>query len=139
LFVLAGLGSIAYLSVQVGGLAHEGGFELYAYFNEIGGLAERAPVKISGVKMGQVSGVELDPESLRARVTLDLDPRFELSADTSAAVSTEGLLGNKFVSLDPGGEDDLLRHGEQIGFTEDAISIESTIRKLVHNTGLEDE
>ena len=74
LFVLVGLGAVGYLSLQVGGLNYKGpgGFILYASFDEIGGLSARAPVTISGVKVGQVSSIELD-EDLRARVTLDLD------------------------------------------------------------------
>jgi phospholipid/cholesterol/gamma-HCH transport system substrate-binding protein len=69
LFVLAGLASIAYLSVQVGGVQGARGFHLYATFDQIGGLRTRAPVVISGVQVGQVSSIELDPY-LRARVDL---------------------------------------------------------------------
>ena len=97
LFVLAGLGAIGYLSIQVGGLSYTGprGFILYASFDEIGGLKARAPVSISGVKVGQVTGVQLD-DLLRARVRLDLDPNIELPIDSSAAIRTAGLLGEEF-------------------------------------------
>jgi len=139
LFVLAGLGAIAYLSIQVGGLSYKGpgGLELFASFDEIGGLAERAPVAISGVKVGQVSRVELDPQ-LRARVTLDLDSSLVLPVDTAASIRTSGLLGDQFIALEPGGEVQLLKSGEEIGFTESALSIERLIGKFVNNAGLDD-
>ena len=140
LFVLAGLGAIAYLSIQVGGLSYKGpgGLELIASFDEIGGLAARAPVAISGVKVGQVARVELDPQ-LRARVTLDLDSSLALPVDTTASIRTAGLLGDQFIALEPGGEEELLKSGEEIGFTESALSIERLIGKFVNNAGLDTE
>jgi phospholipid/cholesterol/gamma-HCH transport system substrate-binding protein len=140
LFVLAGLGAIAYLSIQVGGLSYKGpgGLELVASFDEIGGLAARAPVAISGVKVGQVARVELDPQ-LRARVTLDLDSSLALPVDTTASIRTAGLLGDQFIALEPGGEEQLLKSGEEIGFTESALSIERLIGKFVNNAGLDNE
>jgi phospholipid/cholesterol/gamma-HCH transport system substrate-binding protein len=138
LFVLVGLAAIAYLSVQVGGLSGPRGFHLYATFDQIGGLTPRAPVVISGVEVGQVSSIGLD-EDLRARVELDLDPSLELSIDTSASIMTEGVLGNKFVALEPGGEEELLQSGEEIAFTESAVLLERLIGKFVNDAGLDEE
>ena len=140
LFVLVGLGAIAYLSIQVGGLTYKGpgGFRLIAAFDDIGGLRPRAPVMIAGVKIGQVSAIDLDP-MLRARVVLDLDPSLDLSVDTRAAIRTSGLLGDQFIALEPGGEEESLKSGEEISFTDSAISIEGLIGKFVHNAGLEEE
>jgi phospholipid/cholesterol/gamma-HCH transport system substrate-binding protein len=140
LFVLAGLGAIAYLSIQVGGLSYKGpgGLELIASFDEIGGLAVRAPVAISGVKVGQVSRIKLDPQ-LRARVTLDLDPTLELPVDTRASIRTSGLLGDQFIALEPGAEEELLKPGEEIAFSDSALSIERLIGKFVNNAGLDEE
>jgi phospholipid/cholesterol/gamma-HCH transport system substrate-binding protein len=139
LFVLAGLAALAYLSIQVGGLSYKGpgGFELVATFDEIGGLATRAPVAISGVKVGQVSRIELAPD-LRARVTLDLDSSLKLPIDTSAAIRTSGLLGDQFIALEPGAEETLLKSGEEIDRTESALSLERLIGKFVNNAGLDD-
>lgn len=140
LFVLAGLAAIGYLTIQVGGLSYKGpgGLKLYAAFDEIGGLRPRAPVSISGVKVGQVASVELD-EFLRARVTLDLDPNLELSVDSAAEIRTEGVLGDQFVALEPGAEEELLGSGDEIAFTRDAISIERLVGKFVNDGGLERE
>ena len=140
LFVLVGLAALAYLTFQVGGLSYKvpGGFELYASFDDIGGLKERAPISISGVKVGQVTSVELD-DLLRARVKLDLDPNLELPVDSAARILTSGLLGDQFVALEPGAEEDMLQPGDEIEFTESALSIERLIGKFVNDAELEEE
>jgi phospholipid/cholesterol/gamma-HCH transport system substrate-binding protein len=137
LFVLAGLFSVAYLSFQLGGLTYNGptGFALVAVFDDVGGLSSRSPVVISGVKVGQVTRIELD-DDLRARVFLDLDPSLELPVDTMAAIRTSGLLGDQFVALEPGAEDELLRSGEVVGYTESAVNLDKLIGKLVHGDAL---
>ena len=135
LFVLIGLAAIGYLSLQVGGISTSGGLELHATFNQIGGLAERAPVVISGVKVGKVKRIELSDE-LRASVTLDVDAKLQLPVDTSASIRTAGLLGNQFIELEPGAEDTLLQSGGEIALTESALSIEKLVGSLVHNAGL---
>jgi phospholipid/cholesterol/gamma-HCH transport system substrate-binding protein len=137
-FVLIGLAALGYLSLQVGGLATQGGLELHATFDQIGGLAERAPVVISGVKVGKVTKIEL-AEDLRARVTLDVDAALELPSDTSASIRTAGLLGDQFIELQPGAEDALLAPGGEIAMTESALSIESLVGSLVHDAGLGDD
>lgn len=140
LFVLAGLAALAYISIQVGGMAYTGpgGLRVYASFEEVGGLRTRAPIAIAGVKVGQVSDIELDPD-LRARVTLDLDPSLRLPVDSSARIVTSGLLGDQFIALEPGAEEDILQSGDEIDFTESAISLESLIGKFVNDAGLEEE
>lgn len=140
LFVAGGLAAIAYLSLQVGGLSYkgDGGLQLVASFDEIGGLRERAPVAIAGVTVGQVIGIELD-ETLRAKVTIDIDSGLELPIDSSAAIRTSGVLGDQFIALEAGGEDELLKSGEEIEFTENALSLERLIGKFVQNSGIEEE
>ena len=95
LFVLAGLGAIAYLSMNVGGfsLRERGGLIVFGAFDETGGLKPRAPVVIAGVKVGQVDSISLG-QDFRARVQLDLDPNLKLPIDTSASIVTAGLLGD---------------------------------------------
>ena len=139
LFVLIGLASIGYLSIQVGGLYYSGpsGFKLIATFDEVGDLKPRAAVVIAGVKVGQVVSIELD-SILRARCELDIDPSLGLDVETSAAIMTAGLLGEKFVALEPGGSDEMLESGEEIGRTVSALSIENLVGKFVNDTGLEE-
>jgi phospholipid/cholesterol/gamma-HCH transport system substrate-binding protein len=136
LFVLAGLGAVAYLSLSVGGLSVRGpgGLTLFADFDEIGGLKPRAQVVISGVKVGQVASIALD-DNYRARVKLDLDARLKLPIDTSASIMTSGLLGDRYVSLQLGGESDVLKPGDRIAMTESAVVLERLIGKLVYGGG----
>jgi phospholipid/cholesterol/gamma-HCH transport system substrate-binding protein len=135
LFVLAGLGAIAWLSIRVGGVQYrgEGGLELRATFDELGGLRPRAPVVISGVRVGQVERIEL-ADDYRARVVIDVDARLRLPVDTSASIVTAGILGDRYVSLQPGGEEELLGPGDDIPFTESAVILERLIGRLVHQT-----
>jgi phospholipid/cholesterol/gamma-HCH transport system substrate-binding protein len=133
LFVLGGLGAIAYLSFSVGGLSYSGpgGLTIYAAFDQTGGLKARAPVVISGVKVGQVISIALD-SSFRARVAMDLDRRLKLPTDTTASIVTAGILGDRYVSLQLGGDAKLLATGDSISFTESAIILESLIGKFMY-------
>jgi phospholipid/cholesterol/gamma-HCH transport system substrate-binding protein len=139
MFVLGGLAAIAYLTFQVGGISWKvpGGLTLYATFDDIGGLKERAPVSISGVKVGQVTAVKLDG-LMRARVTMDLSAGLELPTDTTAAIRTSGILGDQFIALEPGAEEDMLQSGEEITLTESALSLERLVGKFVNDADLEE-
>jgi len=139
IFVLVGLASIGYLSIQMGGLYYSGpsGFKLIATFDEVGDLKPRAAVVIAGVKVGQVVSIQLD-SILRARCELDIDPSLGLDVETSASIMTAGLLGEKFVALEPGGSDEMLESGEEIDRTVSALSIENLVGKFVNDTGLEE-
>jgi phospholipid/cholesterol/gamma-HCH transport system substrate-binding protein len=134
IFVMLGIGALAYLSLSVGGasLRRGGGLTLVADFDELGGLKPRAPVVISGVKVGQVRSVELG-QDYRARVTLDLQPGLELPSDTMASIVTSGLLGDRYISLQLGGDTQMLKSGDTLSFTESAVLLERLLGKLVHN------
>jgi len=138
LFVALGLATIAYLSIQVGGVSYagRGGLELHATFDQIGGLKPRAPVSVAGVTVGQVREIALD-DRLRARVTLEVEKDLALPVDSSAAIQTQGLLGDQYIALEPGGEEQLLKNGDEIEFTESSVSIERLIGKFVHDSGIE--
>lgn len=137
LFVLLGLLALAYLSLQVGGIELSQGEKivLEATFDDVGGLSARAPVRVAGVKIGQVSGIDLD-EDLRATVSLEVDADVGLSIDSSAAIRTAGLLGDQFIAVELGAEDDVLVDGEAFQFTESALSIEKLVGQLVHDAGV---
>ena len=139
LFVLVCLGTLAYLSLRVGGLEFGGATRivLHATFDDIGGLSVRAPVRIGGVKIGQVSAIDLD-EDLRAEVSLEVDADVGLSTDSAAAIRTAGLLGDQFISVELGAEDAVLEDGEEFTYTESAFSIDKLIGRLVHDAGVSD-
>lgn len=138
LFVLAGLGAIAYLSMNVGGfsLRRDGGLVVFAAFDQTGGLKARAPVVISGVKVGQVDSIELD-KNFRARVEMNLRRNLQVPTDTAASIVTAGLLGDRYISLQLGGEDKYLKSGDEITMTESAVILERLIGKLIHNTDVQ--
>ncbi len=83
-------------------------------------------------------GIELD-DDLRARVELDLDASLEIPVDSSAEIRTAGVLGDQFVALEPGAEDDLLQPGEEFARTVNALQLESLIGRFVNNAELEDD
>ncbi len=139
-FVFAALCAIAFLSFRVGGATWmtTGGLDVFATFSEIGGLKVRAPVEISGVRVGEVTDIRLDDE-YRARVDMDLDSNLRLPVDTSASIVTAGLLGDQYISLELGAEDAVLQAGDEISFTESAVILERLIGQVVHGTDVGDE
>ena len=139
LFVVIGLAAVAWMALRIGEspFADRGGLPLYATFDEISGLKPRAPVELAGVRVGRVLGIELD-EDYRARVALELDDRLEIPIDTSASIVTGGLLGDRYISLQLGGEMETLQPGEEIAFTESAVIFERLIGKVVDNLGASD-
>jgi phospholipid/cholesterol/gamma-HCH transport system substrate-binding protein len=133
-FVLIGLLAIAYLSFAVGGAAYggNGGLELKAAFDEIGGLTVRSPVVIGGVKVGTVDSIELG-EGFRPIVHMDIDASLQLPDDTSAAILTQGVLGDQYIGLQPGGSDELLKPGDSIEFTQSAVILERLIGRVLQS------
>ena len=139
LFVLLGLGTLAYLSLQVGGLeiGRKERIVLRATFDDIGGLSVRAPVRIAGVKIGEVSSIDLN-DDLRAVVSLEVESGLGLSIDSSAAIRTAGLLGDQFISVELGAEDAVMKDDEEFTFTESALSIDKLVGRLIHDAGVSD-
>jgi phospholipid/cholesterol/gamma-HCH transport system substrate-binding protein len=106
------------------------GYQVHAVFDRIDGLVRGNPVYLSGIEVGRVAELTLLPD-FRARVTLRLDPAIRLPMDTSAAVHTNGLFGSKFISLDPGGDDRKLAHGDRIVFTQDALIVSELLDLII--------
>ena len=106
---------------------------VFADFDQIGGLKPRAPVEISGVKVGQVESIALN-QDYRARVRMALRSNLELPVDTSASIVTAGLLGDRYVSLQLGGEEKNLKPGDDIRFTQSAVLLENLIGKFIYGS-----
>ena len=136
-FVLAGLLALGFLSMRVGGIStgELEGLTLYAHFDDIGGLTPRAKVTVSGVKVGRVKAISLD-EDYRAKVEFEVRSDLELTIDSTASIVTAGLLGDQYLSLQLGAEEEYLANGETLDFTESALGLERLIGKLIHNTGM---
>lgn len=132
-FVLLGLVCVAYLTIKLGRmeLFETKGFELTARFNSVSGLRVGADVEMAGVPVGRVAAITLDDDPARrqALVRLVLDRDLKLSTDTIASVKTSGLIGDKYINLQPGGLDDVLASGDTLEETESAVDLESLIGK----------
>lgn len=109
------------------------GYSVTAVFTGIGSLKEGADVRVSGIKVGSVLDLRIDPETYLAEVTMAVDNAIKLPLDTMAQVSTEGLLGGNYVRLDPGGEEDMIAPGGRLTYTQAAPDIIGLITQLVYN------
>jgi phospholipid/cholesterol/gamma-HCH transport system substrate-binding protein len=107
------------------------GIRLSARFDRIDGLAPGADVRIAGVRVGSVTGSRIDPETFGAEVTMVVDRSLRLPADTSAEITSEGLLGGKYVSLVPGGAEEVLADGGRITLTQGSISLEALLGRFI--------
>jgi phospholipid/cholesterol/gamma-HCH transport system substrate-binding protein len=128
-FVILGMVCLGYLSIRLGGVQVWGGdhYQVQAVFSEVGGLRVGAPVVIAGVNVGRVEDIALDDYA--ARVVLSVSKDVELQEDAIASVRTKGLIGEKFVSISPGGSDVTIEPGGEIIETEPAVDLESLISK----------
>lgn len=107
------------------------GYEIYANFSGIGGLASGDDVQVSGVKVGTVTGVTLDPQTYLARVSMSIDPDVQLPEDTAALISSESLLGGKYMALEPGAADDMLSDGGLIQYTQAPQNLEQLLGQFI--------
>ncbi|NND90396.1 MAG: outer membrane lipid asymmetry maintenance protein MlaD [Granulosicoccus sp.] len=136
LFMLLFLGAMFVLAMKVSNLTSftsTSGYTLVAKFENVGGLKPRAPVAASGVKVGEVSDITYDPETFEASVTLTIDNRFSdaFPLDTTASIYTAGLLGEQYIGLDPGAEEDMLQDSDEISLTQSAIVLERLIGQVL--------
>lgn len=142
-FMLFGLLGLLTMVMMVSGiteLTSPKGYAVSASFTDIGGLKVRAPVTVAGVKIGEVTRIELQPSQLNAKVTMMIRPDKQIPyEDSSARILTEGLLGSNYISIVPGFEDQenknhpYLRSGDVIAKTQEAIILENLIGQLLFN------
>lgn len=127
-------GFMAYAAANTGrGIG--GGIQLSARFDNVGAIGSGADVRLSGVKVGSVVSTSIDPKSYRAVVNFTVKPDIKLSDDSSAAISTGGLLGGVFMSLSPGGSDKMLGDGGEVTITQSASNLEDLLGKFIFNVG----
>lgn len=115
------------------------GYEVTARFSSVDGLSVGDDVRISGIKVGSIVSQELDPVMYRAVVRMSIDPAVSLPEDTTAAVVTEGLLGGKYMALDPGGAEEFIAPGGEITFTQSSINLEGLLGKFIFGAGKEEQ
>ncbi|MFQ3666315.1 MAG: outer membrane lipid asymmetry maintenance protein MlaD [Sphingomonadaceae bacterium] len=112
-----------------------GTYDLVARFPNATGIAVGSDVRVSGLKVGRVESQRLDPETYEAVVTLAVDRRVKLPADSAAAITSESLLGGSFIALMPGGDEDVLGPGDEILETQGATDLMSLVGSVINRTG----
>jgi phospholipid/cholesterol/gamma-HCH transport system substrate-binding protein len=139
LFVLLGMSALFFMTTQTTGgekFSASETFEVEANFENVGSLKPRAPVAMSGVTIGRVTGVVFDPVALEAKVTLIIDSQYDqIPDDSDASILTSGLLGSQYIGLQAGGSESYLENGSEIYFTQSAIVLENLIGKFLVNSG----
>jgi phospholipid/cholesterol/gamma-HCH transport system substrate-binding protein len=138
-FLVAGFVAFAVLAFQVSGLAinhQQQTYSLHASFTNASGLSKRAKVSAAGVVIGSVTDIRLDPFDFKAVVTMAIDKKVDfLTTDSIAAIQTAGVLGEKYVSISIGGEEQVLADGDEIEDTASAIVLEELIGKVLTSLG----
>ncbi len=129
--VVAG-GFLAYAS-QHADLGNSSSYDLKAKFFSANGVAPGIDVRMSGVKIGTVGDLVLDPKTYEAVVSLSVDKDVEVPSDTSAKIASDGLLGGSYISLEPGGSEYPLEPGEEIERTQGSVSLIDLLGKAVHS------
>ena len=129
--IVAG-GFLAFAS-QNADFGNSSSYDLKAKFFSADGVSPGIDIRMSGVKIGTVSNLSLDPKTFEAVVSLDIGKEYEVPSDTSAKIASDGLLGGSYISLEPGGSEYPLEPGEEIERTQGSVSIIELLGKAVHS------
>lgn len=135
LFMVAGIAALFFLAIKASGLSEEAdrpSYQVYASFQNAGGLTLRAKVTMAGVVIGRVTDIRLDPKTLKARVTMSIHKDVnEITTDSVASILTAGLLGEKYIGIVPGADDTFLKEGDEIADTQSSLVLEELIGKFL--------
>ena len=140
LFVVAGIAALLFLALKVGSMNTVNAtdsYEVVARFENIGGLKARAPVKSAGVVVGRVDSIQFDTQLYEAKVTMRVNKRYPFPKDTSAAILTSGLLGEQYIGLAAGGDSVMLKSGDTLKITQDAVVLENLIGQFLYGKAQE--
>jgi phospholipid/cholesterol/gamma-HCH transport system substrate-binding protein len=129
--VLIVAASFVVIAFQSGTVRAPTGYELRAEFDNASGLGPGSEVRMSGVKIGTVTGQRLDPDTFFAVVTLNISEKIKLPRDTSARIIADGLLGSNFIALEPGGEEQTIPPGGEITFTQGSINVVDLLGRFI--------
>ena len=133
-FVVAGFAALVILAFKVGNLSTYNVSQTYsvkAHFSNIGGLKPAASVRSAGVLIGRVADIKLDTSNYDAEVTLLIDTRYQFPTDSLASILTSGLLGEQYIGVRPGADDEMLKDGSLIRNTSSAVVLEEMIGKMI--------
>jgi phospholipid/cholesterol/gamma-HCH transport system substrate-binding protein len=136
LFVVLGFVALLFLALKAGNmssLSFQATYTVKLKFDNIGGLKPRAPVKSAGVTVGRVDAIGFDQNTYQAVVSIDIDKQYQFPKDSSAKILTSGLLGEQYIGLEPGGDDQMLKTGDTISMTQSAVVLENLIGQFLYN------
>ena len=137
LFLAGGIAAFFVLAMKVSNLTSlngDDGYRVTAAFENIGGLQVRSPVKAGGVRVGRVSSIKYDNDTYQAEIILQIDSEFNrFPTDTSASIYTAGLLGEQYIGLMPGAEEEYLAEGSRLELTESAVVLERLISQFLYS------
>ena len=133
IFVVIGLLCVGYMTIKLGKIPIFGGdyYLLYARFSSVSGLRVDSPIEIDGIEVGRVEQLKIDQDKQMAVVTLRIEKGYKVYEDATASIKTSGLIGDKFIKIDPGGGADILKPGGTITETNSPIDVEDLISKYV--------
>ena len=141
-FVVLAILSMVMLSLKVSNLASYGSdddvYQIQAQFENIGGLKVRSPVNAGGVRVGKVADINYNNEQFTAVVVMQIESAYRFPVDTSASILTAGLLGEQYVGLDPGGDEEYLSQGGELELTQSALILEQVIGQFLFSKAQED-
>ncbi len=129
--VLLVAGVFLFYSYKTANVKSVSGYSVTADFSGIGGLSIGDDVQISGVKVGSVISVALDPETYLAKVTMSIDPAVKLPEDTAALISSESLLGGRYLALEPGAAEEMIADGGRIPYTQAPQNLEQLLGQFI--------
>lgn len=129
--VLAVAAVFLFFAYETAGMKRVDGYPIIGKFDRIDGLLEGSDVRMSGIKVGTVTRQVLDPDTYLAVVTVSIRSDVRLPRDTSAMITSDGLLGDKYLSLTPGGDDAMLEPGEEIQHTQGSIDLMSLVGRFI--------
>lgn len=136
IFVVGGIAALVMLAMKVGNLGTynmSDSYQVHAYFSNIGGLKPKASIKSAGVLVGRVTDISLDMQRYEAKVVMSLDKRYQFSKDTAAKILTSGLLGEQYIGLEVGGDEAVLKDGDELKMTQSAVVLEDLIGKFLYS------
>ena len=122
----------AYTTSQVRAVG--GGYQVTASFTRVEGLRDGGDVRISGIRVGSILSQSLDPQTYAAIVKMEIDSTVKLPTDSVATIASSGLLGDKYLSIVPGVDDESIKPGGKIAHTTPPISLESLIGQFIYGT-----
>lgn len=143
LFVAAAIAALFMLAMSVSNMSSYTGNDSYllkAHFDNIGGLKIRSSVSAGGVNVGRVTDIQYNSETYEAVVSLEIDAKYDrFPIDTVASIMTSGLLGEQFISFEPGAEEEYLKSGDRMDLTQSALVLEEIIGQFLYSQADDDE